>query len=143
MICTEYDQFLKEKDKTVWMVKIYDYAQMDEYVVYQDDDRPGCKEPKAWIRLKNWLTEDMVITGFSVGFRDHIEEIPIKDAKGIYFSFGAVGDMFNPSTSNFYVLGVVEGDKVHKYWYRVPEVILYEETWDPLPEADDPRLIIA
>lgn len=151
MICTEYDSFLKQKDKTVWIVELEHEIGQGDCIVYQDDDRPGLDEPKAWLRLKQFLKEDLefAVKRYGVMFRDHIEWLPIEypyafdipNRGGIYFSYGFSGDMFDAHTANYYVLGVVEGDNIHKYWYRVPELILYDETWDKIPPSDDPRLI--
>lgn len=151
MICTEYDQWLKNQDKTVWMIEGRNLpyygstAPIFNYTIYQDDGRPGVEEPKAWARLKEFYKKNSYqyqeIIRFGLGFRDHIEWLPVQYPKGIYFSLGAAGDMLWQHTTNYYVLGVVECDKVHKYWYRIPEVQLEQETWDPLPDEGDPRLI--
>jgi hypothetical protein len=150
MICTEYDQWLKNQDKTVWFVELTHEIGQGDFTAYQDDNRPGEQEPKAWTRLKNFLKEDseFCVNRFGLMFRDHIEYVPIdhpycntNGKGGIYFANGAAGDMLWQHTTNYYVLGVVEGDKVHKYWYRIPEVQLEQETWDPLPDEGDPRLI--
>ena len=37
------DDFILGKDKTFWYVKL-----SNGEIVYQDDERPGLKEPKAW-----------------------------------------------------------------------------------------------
>lgn len=154
MICTEYDQFLKDRDKTVWVcdIEIHPYSPgiIARKTVYQDDGRPGLEEPNAWLRLKKY--KELGFRGSGDGhvkikqihcqFRDHRETIPIEYPNGVYFTKGLSADMFNPHPTNYYVLGVVEGDKIHKYWYRIPEVILFEETWDSLPDRNDPRLIL-
>lgn len=154
MICTEYDQFLREKDKTVWVCDIeihpYSHGIITNKQVFQDDGRPGLDEPKAWVRLKEYMAlgrrgsgdGHIRIKRIHCQFRDHIETIPLEYPNGVYFSYGAGGNMFSPHTENYYVLGVVEGDRVHKYWYRVPEVILYDETWDEIPPVEDARLIM-
>lgn len=152
MICTDYDQWLKDQDRTIWIVELKHEIGQGDCTVYQDDGRPGIDEPNAWIRLRNCLKQDdeFCIERLAVQFRDHREYLPIDKhpycgvnrTGGVYFAKGVVADMFNPHPSNYYVLGVVEEDRVHKYWYRIPEVILYDQTWDPIPSPDDPRLII-
>lgn len=128
MICTEYDQWLKDQDKTIWMVEL-EWLRGDETytTVYQDDGRPNTNGI-AFSRLREVLRTrgGCRVNRFGLGFRDHIEWLPIENPDGIYFSKGAIGDMFSPHTSNCYVLGWIKDSVLTKVWYRIPEVIEYQ-----------------
>ena len=139
MICTAYDQWLADQDKTIWRVEIEHYGS-DQSVwetIYQDDGRPGTTE-SAWLRLKQYLLNGSDYNNhcspvkFGISFRDHIEWLPIEDdnysdhIEGIYFSKGAIADMLSPHTSNCYVLGWIKDGVLTKVWYRIPEVIEYQ-----------------
>ena len=141
MICTEYDQWLRDQDKTVWMVELYDDAEGDGYTVYQDDNRPGDKEPNAWKALKGFMNEDRCVMRFGLGFRDHIEWLPLDNPEGIYFSKGAIADMLSPHTSNCYVLGWIKDGVLTKVWYRIPEVIEYQREVLTEFDKDSPAII--
>ena len=139
MICTEYDQWLKDQDKTVWMVKLKcPWCNQDSHIemVYQDDGRSSEKESSAWKRLRLFLEHpngtNISIVGFGLGFRDHAEWLPVEYPDGIYFSKGVIADMLNPHPCNCYVLGWIKDGLLTKVWYRIPEVIEYqrEETRD-------------
>lgn len=137
MICTEYDQFLKDKDQTIWIVEL-EYYGCDQSVwetIYQDDGRPEAIG-SAWDRLRQYLIDGgnnynqyCGICKFGLGFRDHLEWLPIEgpqNIEGIYFSKGAIADMLNPHTCNCYVLGWIANGVLTKVWYRIPEVIEYQ-----------------
>lgn len=148
MICTEYDQFLKDKDQTVWMVELEHYG-CDQSVwetIYQDDGRPGTTG-SAWLRLKQYLSDGSDYNNhcspirLGIGFRDHLEWLPIDDAEGIYFSKGAIADMLNPHTCNCYVLGWIKDGVLTKVWYRIPEVIEYQREILTEFDKDSPSII--
>lgn len=137
MICTEYDQWLKDQDKTIWVCDI-EIPPNDivfnkvEISIYQDDGRPGLEEPNSWIRLKRYLDGSFKFKQFHCQFRDHRETLPVEYPDGIYFSKGVIADMLNPHPCNCYVLGWIKDGLLTKVWYRIPEVIEYqrEETRD-------------
>jgi len=47
VVSFEVDDFIADKDSTIWIAKL-----SDGRLVYEDDDRPGYDERSAWKRLK-------------------------------------------------------------------------------------------
>ncbi len=92
--------------------------------VYQDDNRYDVDISSAWLRLKDYLSNNKLkIERLRVEFRTHTEEIPPAQA-GYFFSLGALKDLSVEETWHSYVLGWIDEDnKLNKITYKVPELI--------------------
>jgi len=135
MICTSYDEFLQDKDTTVWVVELSDGTS-----IYCDDGRYG-EEDKAWNRLRTYLrsNEHLKIQKIRIKFRSHVELAAERgpNTKGWYFGRGASAWVGCP-TLTFMIIGTVEKIReplFDEYWnpnaglvakttkWRVPEII--------------------
>lgn len=129
MICTEEDDFVKDKfeQETRWIADLSNGLR-----VYQDDHRAG-PEDKAWLRLKEYCFQNKVlIDRLKLQFRSHVEDI--EKAEGYYFSKGLGVYVGNP-TWNFYIVGRLVGDKLYKTWWRTPELQVEETRIEEVSEV--------
>src|SRR5688500_6949137 len=78
-LCRSEDDFILEKLR--WIVTLSNGEK-----IYQDDDRPGEAEPKAWLRLREYVHQNSLsITKFEIQFCSHIEEAASANADGYFF----------------------------------------------------------
>lgn len=136
--CRQEDDYIAEKIR--WVITL-----SNGETIYQDDDRPGEKEPKTWLRLKEYVNKkNLDITSFKIQFCSHIEEAAPPYADGYYFTQKvdavAFGGMFN-RTYNYYIVGHLLNDKIHTTHWMIPEII---KTGHDIrePEKNDPRFIL-
>jgi len=97
--------------------------------IYQDDGRPGCFPPSAWLRLKLYLQENnLYITGMLLQFRSHIINIG-HNYQAYFFSKGVGACMMMShqdgysSTLNYFLVGYKDNHQVYIKKYQVPELI--------------------
>ena len=125
MVSFELDSFITDKDKTFWSALL-----SNGKWVYQDDDRPGEIEKRAWVRLMQYCEDNEVyVTQMRIRFRSHEETMP--ESTDGYFcrnrvlgAFGAGGQ----ASFNGYALGPVIDNKLHIQVWQIPEIILDEIT---------------
>lgn len=119
MISTQLDDFILNKDSTIWVAALSDGRK-----VYQDDDRPDYDPTSAWLRLQRYVEtnkECIMMTGLALQFRDHIIHLP-DNQSGYYFSKGIKA---RPEVSKqHYVVGYLKDKKWWLEWYMVPELIV-------------------
>lgn len=123
MVSFEFDPFIKDKDKTIWIATL-----SDGRVVYEDEYRPEYTEYRAWIRLGQFCKENnLYVKKMSIKFRSHIEEMKESD-EGYFFRRGALGShgAIKKTTRHFYLTGPVICGKIHVENWLVPELILEE-----------------
>jgi len=133
-ICTVDDDFVKYSPRWVAILS-------DGKIVYQDDFRPGIKEPSAWLRLKKYCEDHSVnITEFWLQFRSNRQLIG-QGADGYYFVKSAFGVWGNPDTYHGCVCGIYKDGKVSAIHWKIPEIIpLSSETREV--EITSPSLIL-
>ena len=123
MVSFELDDFIRDKDKTYWSALL-----SDGRWVYQDDDRPGEAEPRAWVRLQQFCNDnDLFVTQMKIRFRSHEETVP-SSTEG-YFCRNRVLSCFSDSKSKTfagYSLGPIINGKIHVETWNVPEIIRCE-----------------
>lgn len=96
----------------------------------------------AWDEAKAYLAaHNLSITRFVIEFRSHTEEIDMRDADGMFFSYGAGGSPSQQHTDTFYVIGKVINDKVLVYRWTVPEIIVHSQETRDL-DLSDRRLLL-
>lgn len=154
----ERDQLILERDKTVWIVTVETtlgtIEQMQDLIL-EDEEKENGQKKSSWETFSLTLKYEKAIllglgisnanpkiTGFRLRFRSHTEKLP-DNADGYYFKKGVIADLNDSgnNTANCYVMGYVEGDKLHKIWYRVPELIEWFRETIPLDKSD-PMLIM-
>ena len=138
-ICTEYDEFLQNEDKPIWIAELEDGKR-----VYCDDGRYG-KDDIAWYRLrKNIEVTKNNIEKLYIKFRSHTELVAQRTelTKGFYFRRGA-GAWIGQPTVNYMITGTVEGHPspscglyVKSVKWRVPEIHKEEEEIRDCGELD-------
>ena len=124
MICTNEDCFLE--DKTIWIAALSNGQE-----VFQDDDRGGVYPSSAWLRLKDYCeVEGVYIDELKIKFRSHVVTIP--KSEGYHFIKG-IGCMVGFDPEEFFIVGTLNGGKLQRTWYKVPE-ILKDRTSDANPD---------
>lgn len=123
----EIDEFIASQDTTIYIVTLSDGS-----TVYEDDLRPGYKDP-AWIRLGNYCRKrNLHIVGMKIKFRSNVVELP-SNKDGYYFTKSALGSFFynvkrlNTKTRHHYLIGYYENGLIHVEKYKVPELLLVEK----------------
>jgi hypothetical protein len=125
-ICTQYDAFLEDRDKSVWVATL-----SNGQIVYQDDDRPYLFPTNSWLRLKQYiLLNKLKIDYIQIKFRSHIELVTPKGADAYYFSNRVAS--FHGLNINYYIVGWIENDKIKFGKWRVPEILLEEFSYKPI-----------
>lgn len=133
MISLSIDDFIIDKDKTIWVASLSDGT-----TVYQDDDRPGL-EPIAWFRLKKYVYENNLdIIGLKIKFRSHIETILSENERydGVFFKRGVLA-FCGQETRHLYIVGGVKDGIIYSETWKIPEILL-EEKENRILE-DEPR----
>lgn len=164
-ICTNYDSYLQDQDKAVWIAELSDGTR-----VFCDDGRYG-ETDIAWARLREYLKDyvpslvsneyfiptesfshkDLLdskvlkIAKLFIKFRSHTELVAERTENTVGFYFGrAVAAWVSQPTINYMVVGVVQkseqGELVHTTKWRVPEII--EDEKDTRDPEDYPENII-
>jgi len=73
-------------------------------------------------------------------FRSHEVEIDVKDTDAIYLIRSVMGQMGN-KTHQYYTTGRLEGGKMHKQMWLIPELIVEKELSDELDECFEEAII--
>lgn len=125
-ISTEIDQFIEDKDATLWICGL-----SNGMTVYQDDDRPDHYRD-SWSRLRVYCRNNNVyVTSMKFKFRSHTEEIgSISDRpniSGFFFIKAALFGINMKKTERRYVGGYVEDGILKTKKFIVPELVLIEE----------------
>lgn len=123
MVSFELDSFIIDKDKTFWSALL-----SNGKWVYQDDDRPGETEPRAWVRVKQYCEEnDLYVTQMRIRFRSH-EEIMPSSTEGYFCRNRVLGAFGAGGQASFsgYALGPIIDNKLHIQIWQIPEIILDE-----------------
>lgn len=136
-VCNKEDDFILEKVR--WVVTLSNGER-----IYQDDNRPGEVEPKAWMRLRAYLKENnLSIVKFELQFCDHIEEAAPPNCDGYYFVQRVEAMAFTESNSTIrsYVIGFLKDGVLKVIYWRVPEIIPTGSELRPI-DLDSPNLIV-
>lgn len=134
-LCTKRDEFIW--DKPVWVAELSNGIE-----VWQDDDRPGCWEPSAWIRLGRYLAEcEEYIVKFHLRFRSH--NIQIQQSDYYYYTKGLLGSTSFKQPKHFSCVGHLGDDDIFDViWYKLPELLPERITYRPIEEITGPEVII-
>ena len=135
-VCLQEDEFIKGKVR--WIAELDNGDK-----VYQDDDREGEKEAKAWIRLGYYIKENnRKITAVYLQFWDHIEKVA-EESDGYYFIRCAGAFNGDSRTYEHYIIGTYnkETTDITTTRWLIPE-ILPTEKGVRRTALDDPSLII-
>lgn len=106
-----------DRATAVWYARLSDGRE-----VVMDDGRPGEEQPSAWLRLADHcLTQNVRVTALWLAFRSHVlRHILPENAEGYFFCKNAVKTKGLRDTLSFYLVGHVDGDRVHIQRWRVP-----------------------
>lgn len=138
-VCLKQDDYVTELEigraTASWRVKL-----SNGETVIQDDGRPGCDTPQAWLRLRDHLAANKLsIVKMWLQFRSNVQD-PIlpENADGYYFCKQALGFLTgSEKTFHFYLLGALINDKLVVHRWKVPELVRVEqELRDPLLAGD-------
>ena len=124
------------RESVHWIVGLSDGSN-----VYQDDHS---NENVTWKRLREYLSNTgLHIVSFRIKFFSHIEEVAPPNKDGYFFVNKVSAVMFERSKriSNYYVVGYVDGDKIHTIDWLVPEIIPTGKNIRDIIE-NDPSLIM-
>lgn len=133
MICTSFDDYVRYKP--IWIAELSDGT-----TVYQDDNREGLEIPVAWRRLRLYTKiEKTKIVDLYLRFRSNIIRPLPRNGDGYFFC----NKILQPITSknriiiNFYVIGVVKNKLVFTQTYKIPELLLAEQSVRNLENCED------
>jgi hypothetical protein len=147
-LCKFPDSFINEK--VYWAAHL-----TNGETIYQDDDRPGEEEPKAWLRLHEYVHKNsFAISYITVHFYDHVEQVTPENCDLYYFVQSAVSilyqDKYSPRrTYCYYIFGhscdlnrPLDGDiEIQTSKWIVPEIIEVERG-KRIVDFSDEKLII-
>lgn len=89
-------------------------------------------EYDTWYLIKEYCEKKFVfIEDMHLQFRSNRNIIDIGDCDAVYFVRSALGAIGQP-TKNYYTVGILNGDIVHKQMWLIPELILDQEYDDDL-----------
>jgi hypothetical protein len=132
-LCLKRDEFIW--DKPVWVVTLEDDTE-----IWQDDERPGAREPSAWIRLRKYVNVMGIrIKKFQLRFRSNIITLPA--AKLYYYTRGILGSTGSDTCTHYACIGYTNTDKVDVTWYRVPELSPEKTVTKSIYELNGPEII--
>jgi hypothetical protein len=137
-LCFIPDDFIAEKVQ--WIATLSDGTS-----VYQDDNRPGEKQPIAWLRLASYIKDkqkelgEFGIEKLQIKFWNHIEEAAPSNALAYYWINGV--EAFSGATRTYYqyVVGsvVANSEKLQIIKWLVPEILPLEYEERNIPYGDD------
>ncbi len=137
-LCKSEDDFITEKLR--WVITL-----SNGETIYQDDDRPGEEQAKAWIRLRDYVKLNKVdIVDFKIQFCSHIEQAANPNAEGYYFARKVGAFAFSGEAENtmyYYVVGELRDGKIYTTQWSVPEILRVGSDVRDVVE-DDIHLII-
>lgn len=135
--CDEYVTELQEDRQTpVWVATLENGA-----TVWMDDHRPGVEPHSAWMRLGEYVRVTRIrITGLQLRFRSNTVTFPA-ECDGYFFSKSVVGILNQETTLSFYLVGHCKYGKLMVQRYKIPELILVDESERPIL-LNDPSLIM-
>tara|TARA_Y100000004_G_C8942862_1_gene424901 strand:- start:317 stop:727 length:411 start_codon:yes stop_codon:yes gene_type:complete len=84
--------------------------------------------------------ESSFIEEFFLQFRSHEVEIEVGDADGFYFVRSILGQMGGDS-KNYFTVGIIKGDTVHKKMYIIPELVEEKSYEDDIESCFDEAII--
>ena len=117
MISTVLDDFILDKDSTIWIATLNDGT-----IVYQDDGRCSI-EPVSWKRLKQYcIDNNLYVQSMQIKFRSHVENVGSSN-EGFFFKYGCLGSPTVKETYQQYVVGPVINGKIHIKRWKIPEII--------------------
>jgi hypothetical protein len=135
----DYVRELQDDRKTVvWRARLSDGTE-----AVMDDGRPGEDPPSAWLRLRERVGNTGVrITGLSLQFRSHQQEsILPANADGYFFRKSALGFLTGTETIESYLVGHLTDGRLFVQRWRVPELVLVEETERDPAEAGESLIV--
>lgn len=142
-LCKFPDDFIREK--VYWSAHL-----TNGETIYQDDDRPGEEEPKAWLRLREYVHKNsFAISYITVHFYDHVEQVTPENCDLYYFVQSAVSILHESRTYCYYIFGhscnlnkPLDGNvEIETTKWIVPEIIDVEKGKRTVDFSDE-KLII-
>jgi hypothetical protein len=130
---TTHEQWLVEyrKDKRAIWVR----------VCLSDNREIWFKEYKTWLAIKQTcLDHELSVKTIKLQYRSHVVETDTRETEGVYLIRSLMG-LIGGSTKNYYTIGIVDGDLVHKTQWLTPELIEEEKVEDPLDKCFEEAII--
>lgn len=94
-----------------------------------------------WYEIKEHCEKNhLIVEDLHLQFRTNKCIIDVSDADGIYLVRSVLGAIGQP-TKNYFTVGVLRGDTVHKQMWLLPELILDKEYEDNLSGCFEEALI--
>jgi len=142
-IPAEYELCTKGKDnfvmdKCVWIIELKDGTR-----VFQDDNRPGAKEPSAWKRLDAYIRDnpENKIHRMFLKFGTHLVEMP-QEQPFYYYSRAIIQHTGMDDGLHFHVVGCLnDNGDVECLWYKIPELIVADERLKKISDCRPEQLI--
>lgn len=121
MVSFEIDDFISNKDSTIWIATL-----SDGRAVYQDDDRPEHEEKRSWVRLQEYCKKNnLFVKKMAIKFRSHTEHLP-ESEEGYFFRKGVLGSPAEKKTIHRYICGPIINGEINVTVFRIPEIIIEE-----------------
>ncbi len=97
-----------------------------------DDTLYFLSNHKEWLSVKEYCDNNSVfISEMQLQFRSHCVTMDIEDAEAIYFVPSVMG-LVGGDTKEYYTVGVLRGESMHKKMWKIPEIIMERETTEGL-----------
>lgn len=95
----------------------------------------------GWILIKERCdTQDVFVEELYLQFRSHEVKINVEDTEAVYLIRSVMGQMGN-TTRQYYTTGRLEGNKMQKQMWLVPELIVEKELSDDIDECFEEAII--
>ena len=124
-----YEQYKKDRDK-VWLIAHL----TDGRSVYFDDF-------SVWLKLKSVCSEENIyVKEIQFQFRSNVVDAGISDCEGVYL-IRSVKGMMGGESRDYYVVGEVNSDLVHKDMWLIPELFIEESFEDTVDNCFEEAII--
>ena len=123
------EQYMDNKD-AIWIK-----ARLDDGSEFFMDKHKGWRDLKGYCLDNRAFLEELKLQ-----FRSHEVDINIEDAQGVYLVRSVLGKM-GGSTRDFYTVGILKGQEVHKTMWCVPELVIEKSYIDDIESCFKEALI--
>ncbi|MQF98484.1 MAG: hypothetical protein FI729_03005 [SAR202 cluster bacterium] len=96
---------------------------------------------KEWLDIKRKCQqEDLSVSAINLQFKSHKITVDMNDCEGSYLVRSVLGEV-GSWTRNYYTVGKLKGDVVHKTRWLIPELVEEEKSEDTLDNCFEEAII--
>jgi len=139
-LCFEEDDYTRSKfyEEPRWVAHLSDGRR-----VISDDNRPGLLEPRAWLRLREFVFATGInVVGLDISFRSRVQDPLPRNADGYFFCRGVLASPCGAKIHRF-VVGHLQPDGwILAQSWNVPELTQAEVDFRRVESVKPEMLII-